>query len=210
MPRPKKDPEIRRTEFINAAQKLFFTKGYKSVSVKDVLDAVGIRAVSPSVFYYYFQSKEALYQAVMEDYCNEYMMLIERCFSDESAGIEERFINAMEVMSETLSESLGMTDDSGTIGNRLFALDLRDRTTGCIGEMMAEALIKYPIPGKSAAAKRRMSQYITGGVSEIISRIMFNSGATQEDMKLAMKDIMQFTANVIGVPRAVLNRFVRR
>ena len=210
MPRPKKDPEVRRTEFINAAQKLFFSRGYTFVSVKDVLDAVGERAVSPSVFYYYFDSKEALYQAVMEGYCDEYIRLMEECFSDEKASIEERFLNAMQAMNETLDEILDIVNDNGTIENRLFSLDLRDRTTRRIGEIMAKTLLKYPIPGKSAAAKRQMSLFITGGISEIINNIMFNSESSDEDMEKIMKNIMQFTADVIGVPPRVLRRLIKR
>ena len=206
MPRPKKDPEIRRKEFIDAAQKLFFSRGFKSVSVQDVLKAVGERAVSPSVFYYYFESKEALYQSVMEDYCDEYLLLLERCFTDTSLPVEARFMNAMSVMIETLNESLGVSDGSETIENRLFTLDLRDRTTRRIGEMMAETLMKYPLPGKTVAAKRNMSLFITGGISEIINHVMFSTEPSDADVKRIMKDIMQFSADVVGVPRSVLKK----
>lgn len=58
--RRKKDPEIRREVFIRAAQALFLSRGYESVSVRDVLDAVGERSASPSVFYYYFWRVESL------------------------------------------------------------------------------------------------------------------------------------------------------
>ena len=210
MPRPKKDPDIRRHEFIKAAGTLFFTKGYKSVSIQDVLDFVGERSVSPSVFYYYFDSKEDLYQAVMENYCDEYTMLINSSLSDETIAVEERFINAMQIMTKTLGESLGRVDDSETIGNRLFALDLRDRTTRRISGILAETLQKYPLPGKSSELKKNMSMYITGGISEIINHIMFNPGTTEKEMKRAMRDIMRFTADVIGVPRIVLKRITER
>lgn len=210
MPRPKKDPEIRRNEFINAAQKLFFSKGFKAVSIQDILNAVGDRSVSPSVFYYYFDSKETLYQAVMESYCDEYIMLMERCFSDNDIPVEERFLNAMRVMTETMTESLGRVDDSETINNRLFTLDLRDRTTRRVGRLMAETLQQYPMPGKNAEQKKRMSMYITGGISEIVNHMMLDSDTSEDEMKRIMKDIMQFSADTIGVPQAVLRRLTRR
>jgi AcrR family transcriptional regulator len=208
--RPRKDPEIRRSLFISAAENLFFSKGYKNTSVQDILQAVGDRTVSPSVFYYYFSSKESIYQAVMENYCDEYIRLLQKCFTDATVPVEERLLNAMKVMTEILRESIGKVDDLSTTENRLFALDLRDRTTRKIGEMMAETLYTYPLPGSTPVQKRHMSMYITGGIGEIINHIMFTSGTTEEEMKQIMKDIMQFSADVIGVSRTVLRRLTRR
>ena len=56
MPRRRQDPTIRRSELIDAASRLFLSKGYAATSVRDILDEVGNRTASPSVFYYYFTS----------------------------------------------------------------------------------------------------------------------------------------------------------
>lgn len=65
MPRKRQDPTIRRGELIDAASRLFLSKGYAATSVRDILDEVGNRTASPSVFYYYFKSKEEIYQVVL-------------------------------------------------------------------------------------------------------------------------------------------------
>lgn len=54
MPRVVKSSEERRSELIIAAQKLFYTKGYKRTSVSDIVKAVG---VAQGTFYYHFGSK---------------------------------------------------------------------------------------------------------------------------------------------------------
>lgn len=61
--RKRQDPTIRQNVFLDAAEKLFFSKGYEQTSITDILKAVG--DVSPSVFYYYFSSKEEIFKATM-------------------------------------------------------------------------------------------------------------------------------------------------
>lgn len=53
----------RRKEILDAAQGLVYTKGYESMSIQDILDALGI---SKGAFYHYFDSKPALLEALIE------------------------------------------------------------------------------------------------------------------------------------------------
>ncbi|MES0489203.1 MAG: TetR/AcrR family transcriptional regulator [Leptospirales bacterium] len=52
-----KDPEIRKNEIIQAAQKLFFSQGYENTPITDILHATGI---AKGTFYHYFKSKDEL------------------------------------------------------------------------------------------------------------------------------------------------------
>lgn len=210
MPRPRKDQEIRRNEFIVAAKDLFFTKGYKSVSIDDILLSVGKKSESPSVFYYYFDSKQDIYQAVMENYSDDYLNLMESCFSDNSISIEQKFINSIELMSKTINDSKNNLNGGDIEDNRLFILDLRDRTTRKISKMLCDSLIKYPLLGKSDEQNRIMSLYITGGISEIIYNVIFTSSELDIDINNLMNEILQFSAKVIGVPRSVLKILLKR
>ncbi|HYT13045.1 MAG TPA: TetR/AcrR family transcriptional regulator [Candidatus Nitrosopolaris sp.] len=54
---------VRREAFIDAAQRLMQAKGYEQMSVQDVLDELG---ASRGAFYHYFDSKEALLEAVVD------------------------------------------------------------------------------------------------------------------------------------------------
>jgi AcrR family transcriptional regulator len=59
------DPEahaVRRDSFVDAAQRLIQSKGYEQLSVQDVLDQLG---ASKGAFYHYFDSKQALLEAVV-------------------------------------------------------------------------------------------------------------------------------------------------
>ncbi len=54
---------VRRDAFVDAASQRIQTQGYAGMSIQDVLDDVG---VSRGAFYHYFDSKEALLEAVIE------------------------------------------------------------------------------------------------------------------------------------------------
>ena len=54
---------IRRDAFVEAAQALIQSRGYEQMSIQDVLDAL---EASRGAFYHYFDSKQALLEAVIE------------------------------------------------------------------------------------------------------------------------------------------------
>src|SRR2546423_13061315 len=54
---------VRREAFVDAAERLMQTRGYEQMSVHDVLDDLG---ASRGAFYHYFDSKQALLEAVVD------------------------------------------------------------------------------------------------------------------------------------------------
>ena len=54
---------VRREAFVDAAQRLMQAKGYEQMSVQDVLDEL---EASRGAFYHYFDSKQALLEAVVD------------------------------------------------------------------------------------------------------------------------------------------------
>jgi AcrR family transcriptional regulator len=61
---------VRRDAFLDAAQRLIQTKGYEAMSVQDLLDDL---EVSKGAFYHYFDSKQALLEAVIERFADAAM-----------------------------------------------------------------------------------------------------------------------------------------
>ncbi|MDK1388709.1 TetR/AcrR family transcriptional regulator [Sinorhizobium sp. 8-89] len=56
-----KSPDVRTSELIDCAQRLFFEHGYENTTVNDVIREAGL---SKGAFYHYFASKEALLEAL--------------------------------------------------------------------------------------------------------------------------------------------------
>jgi len=63
MTRIKLAPDVRRAQFLDCAQALFFSRGYEATTVNDILERAG---ASKGAFYHYFDSKEALLDALAE------------------------------------------------------------------------------------------------------------------------------------------------
>ena len=54
---------VRKEAFVEAAQRLMQARGYERISIQDILDEVG---ASRGAFYHYFDSKQALLEAVID------------------------------------------------------------------------------------------------------------------------------------------------
>lgn len=72
MARISKDPEKRREELIDAAKRLFITKGYARTAVNDIVKEVN---VAQGTFYYHFKSKTEILEEVVK---KSILSLVER------------------------------------------------------------------------------------------------------------------------------------
>ncbi len=63
MPRTTKPARVRHDEILDAARRLFMTRGYARTPVQSVIDAVGI---AKGTFYHHYRSKEALLGALVD------------------------------------------------------------------------------------------------------------------------------------------------
>ena len=74
MPRVIKHPDVRRSELLDQALALFFSRGYDNASLNDVIAEAGI---SKGAFYHYFPSKEALLTALAERFARRTLAELE-------------------------------------------------------------------------------------------------------------------------------------
>ncbi|MBR6766480.1 MAG: TetR/AcrR family transcriptional regulator [Clostridia bacterium] len=58
-----KKGDLRKTQILDAAEKLFFEKGYEQTSIQDILDALSL---SKGGFYHYFDSKLTMLREICE------------------------------------------------------------------------------------------------------------------------------------------------
>ena len=95
MTRIAKAPGERRSELIACAQKLFYSKGYESTSVSDIVKAVG---VAQGTFYYYFDSKTAVLEAVVDELIAQAQAILQEIVADETLAAIPKWIQAMQVV----------------------------------------------------------------------------------------------------------------
>lgn len=83
MMRVSKLPEVRKQELVEVALELFHSQGYDKTSVEQITKRSG---VAKGVFYYYFSSKEAIFEAcidaLVQPLLREYIIIL----TDESTS----------------------------------------------------------------------------------------------------------------------------
>lgn len=95
------DSDVRR-EILRAASRLFSEKGYKSTSVREVVQAAG---VTKPTLYYWFKNKEALFREVVQAHLNG-MRSIMSTELNGPGSVRQRFENfSRRFIATALSES---------------------------------------------------------------------------------------------------------
>lgn len=95
MTRIVKAPDERRSELIATAQQLFYTKGYERTSVSDIVKAVG---VAQGTFYYYFDSKTAVLEALVDELVAQAQTILQEIVADETLDAIPKWIQAFQVV----------------------------------------------------------------------------------------------------------------
>jgi AcrR family transcriptional regulator len=93
-----KDPDVRKSELIEAAEELFRENGFRQTSVSDIVKKVG---VAQGTFYYYFKSKDDALNAVIDHYIDNYKAGLERLLANES-------LSPLRKVEIILNDALGM------------------------------------------------------------------------------------------------------
>ncbi len=88
MARIVKEHAVRRNEILDVAQRLVDTKGYEQMTIQDILDGLQI---SKGAFYHYFDSKQALLEAIIERMVEEVEQLILPIVHDPLLPALEKF-----------------------------------------------------------------------------------------------------------------------
>jgi AcrR family transcriptional regulator len=88
MARIVKEHDERRSEILDVAQELFYTKGYEKTSIKDIIDGVGI---AKGTFYHYFSSKIQLLDELVERMLVQTVQMVAPIVNDETLDALEKF-----------------------------------------------------------------------------------------------------------------------
>jgi TetR/AcrR family transcriptional repressor of nem operon len=76
-----------RAGLLEAAERIFGSKGYAAVGINEVLASIGVPKGS---FYHYFSSKDAFGEAVIERYFEEYLADLDRIMNNAAQSWAQR------------------------------------------------------------------------------------------------------------------------
>lgn len=84
-----KEAEERKSEILDTAERLFYTKGYSKTTVMDILEAIGI---AKGTFYYHFKSKEEVMDAILQRVVDRDVSTAKQIALDQSLSPAEKII----------------------------------------------------------------------------------------------------------------------
>lgn len=92
-----KAPDVRRGELIGHARQLFFEQGYDNTAVADIVAAAG---VAKGTFYYYFDSKLAVLEALVEELLDQSQALMHAIVTDPALPALDKWHDALQVVAD--------------------------------------------------------------------------------------------------------------
>lgn len=196
--RTKKNPGIRQEVFISAATELYMEKGCEAVSIRDVLNAVADKTASPSVFYYYFSSKDELYRACVESVAKSYLASMTEAFSVESKTASEWMFSLVSGLKEHLMNERNLIVTSESSPNRIFILDMREQVTVQITRLWSDSLkVSFGFPTEEAES---LAQFLAGGTGEIMFQFMQDGRHDEASVYDFIERTVRFVLNAMGLP----------
>ena len=83
---PRKNPEERRRQILDAATELFYVHGYQKASLRDISRKV---QVTQAAIYYHFQNKEEILFAIIDEFSNRLDRALRACLGQDKDPIEK-------------------------------------------------------------------------------------------------------------------------
>ena len=206
MTRIVKEPDVRRSEILDAAQKFFYQKGYEQTSIQDIISDIGI---AKGTFYHYFSSKLDLLDAVIEGMLEKILQSLEPMVEDgELLALEkfERFFNHIaNWKTENRAFFLGILNtwykDKNAIFRQKVMTASAEKTvpalTRIIEQGIAEGVFATECPTEVAEIVLQIGQ----SLSNTLAKIILN-GAQYDDSRAVIK--RKITAYQYAIER-VLN-----
>jgi len=170
-------PDERRSELITCAQKLFYTKGYESTSVSDIVTEVG---AAKGTFYYYFESKQAVLAALVAELSEQGLKLYEAIVADKTLNAVQRWMQTAQVIgdwkierkAELLALARMMQADENVLLRHKLGAQAAQVTTLKLAKIIAqgitEGVFETDYPEETAEIVHAISTAFSGMITGIL------------------------------------------
>lgn len=192
----KRSPEATRRRLLEAATRVFARKGYYGTTVDDIVAECGS---SKGAFYFHFDSKEALFLTLVEEFAAMLARALEHAVRTAPKGgpgrVEAAVHAGLELMAQYpelarvfLIESVGINPQFEAKRRELF-----DRFTRIIQAYLDEAASRHPLAVSDTALA---SAAILGAINEVVVRwLTAPQGRSLQDLA---PELSRFILRAVG------------
>jgi AcrR family transcriptional regulator len=194
MARSVKDPDERRQELIACAKRLFYSKGYERTAVGDIVGELG---VAKGTFYYYFGSKLAVLEAMVDELIVQALALLYEIVADETLPVLVKWARAFQVVTawkaERKAELLAMLHVMQMGENLLLRYKVQTRAVELLSPEFAkiiaqgveEGIFRTEFVEESAGIALSIMQ----GLTDPIYDLLLNPGIYGDPVALARRKV---------------------
>lgn len=142
-----------RQQILDTAKDIILGKGFAAVGLNEILSAAGVPKGS---FYHYFKSKEQFGDALLENYFDDYLQMLEHLLKDDGSSNSSRLLKFFQSWLDTQSSdattdkclivklSAEVTDLSEAM--RITLKNGTDRVIACLTNCLQEGIRKGEFP----------------------------------------------------------------
>ena len=154
-----KEPEVRRNEILDAAERLMVAKGYEQMAIRDIVDELQI---AKGTVYHYFDSKQALLMALVERIGEKVEQLILPIVSDPTLSAQDKMVRFFAVLDQHKRAHKDLVlaflrvwyaDENAIFRHKLYMARTKRISpwlSQIIQEGVAEGVFTTPYPGQAA------------------------------------------------------------
>jgi AcrR family transcriptional regulator len=202
----------KRNAILDVAQRLIYTKSYEQMTIQDMLDDLQI---SKGAFYHYFDSKQAVLEALVERMGEEAIQLLLPIVHDPVLPALDKFrhflatLNRWKVGQKAFFLALlrvWFTDENAIVRQKLRATALRE-VAPLLTEIIRQGIQEGVITAKYPDQVGEMIMSLAQDAGEAIGSLLLSFDPERDDMQRVERTVAVYTdafERVLGVPAGSL------
>ena len=204
---------VRREAFVEAAQRLMQSRGYQQMSIQDVLDEL---QASRGAFYHYFDSKQALLEAVIDRMVDAALAVVAPIVADQQlpaiAKLDRVFSGIGRWKTERKSLVLAlltvwMSDDNAIVREKLRRNMVR-RLVPTLSPIVQQGIDEGTFHADSAEATARVLVMLLQGFQDVATELFLARQAGEVDAAGVEQTFTEYAAafdRILGAPAGAVN-----
>ncbi len=201
-----KDPEERRTQLINIAEKLFIERGYDEVSVSDI---VGKADVAQGTFYYYFKSKDEMRDAIIGKNIEEVKQLIDSIVKRNDMTALEKMAAYSVGFQQWGREKGKLTDHIHEKKNEILHYRMSRKVLGYLVPAYTQIIRQGVTEGVFNTENHDLAAKAIMGITEAIFEGEHNPKMEDSETKRKYAAVIEYSEKILGAEPGLFMKFAR-
>ncbi len=189
MARIVKDPDVRRSEILDVAQRLFYQKGYEQTSIQDIITEIDI---AKGTFYHYFNSKLDLLDAMIERMIEQTLQSLEPLVADGQLSALEKFERFFSDLADWKGENkaffldlmnIWYKDENAILRHKVNTASV-EKTIPLLAQIIGQGMAEGTFASESPADIAEIVLQIGQALSETLAKIILNEARNDDTLAI--------------------------